>query len=156
MQAMQAQITIFIDADACPVKDENYKVAVRHSLKVYVVANSYINVPRDPLIERIVVGNGPDAADDWIVENVHDRAIVITADIPLADRALKAGACVIAPNGKPFTPDSIGMALANRNLMQDLREAGAVKGGPKPFAPRDRSTFLSALDLTINRLKRKS
>ncbi len=148
-------MTIFIDADACPVKDEVYKVAARYRLKVFVVANSFINTPRDPMIERVLVQSGPDAADDWIVEHAHAAAIVITTDIPLADRSLKAGASVIAPNGKAFTQSSIGMALATRNLMQDLRETGTVTGGPKPFGPRDRSTFLSALDLAVVQLKRK-
>ena len=148
-------MTIFIDADACPVKDEVYKVAARYRLKVFVVANSFINTPRDPMIERVLVQSGPDAADDWIVEHAHAAAIVITTDIPLADRSLKAGASVIAPNGKAFTQSSIGMALATRNLMQDLRETGTVTGGPKPFGPRDRSTFLSALGLAVVQLKRK-
>ena len=138
MTDANAPIVIFIDADACPVKDEIYKVAARHGLKVFVVANAFINAPRDPMIERVVVNATPDAAD-----------------VPLAARAIKAGADVIAPNGKPFTEASIGMALATRNLMQNLREAGDVTGGPRPFAPRDRSTFLSALDLAIVRLKRK-
>ena len=144
-------IEIYIDADACPVKDEVYKVAARHGLKTFVVANSFIHVPRDPLIERVVTGAGMDAADDWIAERAGENAIVITADIPLAARAIKAGARVIAPNGKSFTENSIGMALATRNLMQELRETGAVTGGPKAFAARDRSAFLSALDLAIVR-----
>lgn len=148
------EIVIYIDADACPVKDEVYKVAGRHGLKTYVVANAFFNVPRDPLVERVVVPAGPDVADDWIVERCAPGAIVISADIPLAARAIKAGAAVIAPNGKPFTEASIGMALATRNLMQDLREQGAVTGGPRPFAAKDRSAFLSALDLAIVRLKR--
>lgn len=148
-------ITIFIDADACPVKDETYKVAARHGLKTFVVANAFINVPRDPLIERVVVASGPDAADDWIVEHASESAIVITADIPLAHRALKAGANVVGPTGKPFTESSIGMALATRNLMQELRETGAVTGGPKPFSPRDRSAFLQALELAVVQMKRR-
>jgi uncharacterized protein YaiI (UPF0178 family) len=147
-------IAILVDADACPVKAEIYKVAGRHGLKVQIVANSFINIPRDPLVERIVVGQGFDAADDWIAERAGRGDIVVTADVPLASRCVKAGADVIAPNGRPFTPDSIGMALATRNLMQDLREAGAMGGGPKPFSPRDRSAFLSALDLAITRLKK--
>ncbi len=155
MTDANAPIVIFIDADACPVKDEIYKVAARHGLKVFVVANAFINAPRDPMIERVVVNATPDAADDWIAERSAPGSIVITADVPLAARAIKAGADVIAPNGKPFTEASIGMALATRNLMQNLREAGDVTGGPRPFAPRDRSTFLSALDLAIVRLKRK-
>ncbi len=148
-------ITIFIDADACPVKDEVYKVAARHGLKTFVVANAFIHVPRDLLIERVVVSAGPDVADDWIVEKASDAAIVITADIPLAHRALKAGATVIGSTGKPFTESSIGMALATRNLMQDLRETGVVTGGPKPFGPRDRSAFLQALELAVVQMKRR-
>lgn len=152
--APSRSIAIYVDADACPVKDEVYKVAARHGLKTFVVANAFINVPRDPLIERVVVAAGPDVADDWIVKRAGAGSIVITTDIPLAARAIKTGANVIAPNGRAYTESSIGMALATRNLMQDLREQGAVTGGPKPFAPRDRSAFLSALDLAILRLKR--
>ncbi len=147
-------IILYIDADACPVKDEAYRVAQRHGLRTFVVANSFMAVPRDPMIERVVVPSGPDVADDWIVERANEAAVVITADIPLADRCFKAGASVIAPNGKAFTSDSIGMALATRNLMTDLRSAGATTGGPRPFGPKDRSAFLSALDVAINRLKR--
>jgi hypothetical protein len=149
-----SSIEILVDADACPVKDEVYRVAARHGLKTTVVANSYINVPRDPLIERVVVGSRLDEADDWIAERARRGVIVITADVPLAARAVKAGADAIAPNGKAFTPDSIGMALATRDLMHDLRSAGQVTSGPRPFSPRDRSAFLSALDLAIVRLKR--
>jgi hypothetical protein len=152
-------ISIFIDADACPVKQEIYRVAERHvlkgtALKVYVVSNSPIAVPRDEMIERVVVGAGMDEADNWIAERAGRGAIVITADVPLASRCVKSGAEVIAPNGKPFTEESIGMTLATRNLMDSLRSAGEVTGGPKPFAPRDRSSFLSALDRAIVRLKR--
>ncbi len=147
-------ITIYIDADACPVKDEVYKVAGRHGLKTLVVANSFINVPRDPLIERVGVSDAPDAADDWIAERACPGTIVITADVPLAARAVKAGAEVLSPSGKPFTENSIGMALATRNLMADLRETGAVTGGLKPFSARDRSAFLQALQASVMRLKR--
>lgn len=147
-------IRIYVDADACPVKDEIYKVAARHGLPVSVVANGYIQVPQDPLIERVAAGSAPDAADDWIAQRAGARDIVITADIPLASRCMKAGAQVIAPTGKPFTADSIGMSLAMRDLMHDLRSAGEVTGGPRPFAPRDRSAFLSALDQAIRRLQR--
>lgn len=147
-------IEIYVDADACPVKDEIYKVAERHGLKVHVVSNSFINVPRDPMIERVIVPSGMDEADNWIAERAAAGKIVITADIPLASRGVKAGASVIAPNGRVFTEDSIGLTLATRNLMDDLRSAGAVTGGPKPFSPRDRSAFLSALDQAIVRLKR--
>ena len=154
MSAEQSTITIYVDADACPVKAEIYRVAERHETPVLVVSNSFLTIPRRPLFQRVVVGEGLDVADDWIAERADPRSIVITADIPLADRCVKAGAVVIAPNGKSFTPDSIGMALATRNLMTELREAGAVTGGPKPFSPRDRSSFLSALDLAIRRLQR--
>jgi uncharacterized protein len=154
-------ISIFIDADACPVKQEIYRVAERHALKgtalkVFVVSNSPIAVPRDmgDLIERVVVGAGMDEADHWIAERAKRGDIVITADVPLASRCVKAGAEVIAPNGKPFTEESIGMTLATRNLMDSLRSAGEITGGPKPFAPRDRSAFLSAFDQAIVRLKR--
>jgi uncharacterized protein len=172
-----AIITLYIDADACPVKQEIYRVAERHALKgtdlkVFVVSNSPIAVPRDifvggrpdakpgstfagrPLIERVVVGTGMDEADNWIAERAGAGGIVITADVPLASRAVKAGAEVIAPNGRAFTADSIGMTLATRNLMDSLRSAGEITGGPKPFSPRDRSSFLAALDQTIVRLKR--
>src|SRR3954451_5321473 len=145
---------IYVDADACPVKDEIYRVAERHGLPVSVVAGNFIRVPQDPLIERIAAGSGRDPADDWIADRAEKVDIVITADIPLASRCVKAGAEVIAPNGKPFTEASIGMTLAVRNLMTDLRSAGEVTGGPRSFAPRDRSAFLSALDQTIRRVQR--
>lgn len=152
-------ITLYIDADACPVKQEIYRVAERHALKgtalkVLVVTNSAIAVPRDTLIERIVVGAGMDEADNWIAERAGAGAIVITADVPLASRCVKSGANVIAPNGRAFTEESIGMTLATRNLMDSLRSAGEITGGPKPFAPRDRSSFLAALDQAIVRLTR--
>ncbi len=152
-------ISIYVDADACPVKDEVYRVAGRHllrgvELKVFVVSNAPIAVPRDEMIERVVVSGDMDAADDWIAERATRGDIVITADVPLAARTVKTGAAVIAPTGKPFTRDSIGMTLATRNLMADLRSAGAITGGPKPFSPRDRSEFLSALDRAIVRLVR--
>jgi uncharacterized protein len=152
-------IAVFIDADACPVKQEVYRVAERHALKgtalkVFVVTNSPIAVPREEMIERVVVGAGMDEADNWIAERAGVGAIVITADVPLASRAVKAGAEAIAPNGRAFTADSIGMTLATRNLMDSLRSAGEITGGPKPFSPRDRSSFLAALDQAIVRLKR--
>src|SRR3984957_9271529 len=146
---------IYVDADACPVKDEIYRVAARHSLPVSVVAGQFIRVPHDPLIERIAAGSGMDAADDWIAERAPRGDIVITSDIPLASRCVKAGAEVIAPNGKPFTEQSIGMTLAVRNLMTHLRSSGEVTGGPRSFTPRDRSAFLSALDQTIRRIQRE-
>jgi uncharacterized protein YaiI (UPF0178 family) len=146
---------IYVDADACPVKDEIYRVAIRHGIPVSVVAGNFIRIPQDPLIERVAAGAGMDAADNWIAERAERGDIVITADIPLADRCVKAGAEVIAPNGKPFTEESIGMALAVRNLMTDLRSSGEITGGPRGFTPRDRSTFLSALDQTIRRIARQ-
>ncbi len=148
------EIVILIDADACPVKEECYKVATRHGLKVFVVANRLLQVPRAPLIERVLVPQGPDAADDWIAGRAEKRSIVVTADIPLADRCVKAGAFVLAPNRKVFDQASIGMALAMRNLMEDLRSSGEVTGGPKGFAPRDRSAFLSALERSIQQARR--
>ena len=152
-------ISIYIDADACPVKQEIYRVAERHALKgtalkVFVVSNAPIAVPRDEMIERVVVGAGMDEADNWIAEHAKRGDIVVTADVPLASRCVKSGATVIAPNGKPFTEDSIGMTLATRNLLDSLRSAGEITGGPKPFSPRDRSEFLSALDRAIVRLVR--
>jgi uncharacterized protein YaiI (UPF0178 family) len=152
--AEPAPIRIYVDADACPVKDEVYRVAARHGLPVSVVANGFIRVPQDPLVERVAAGTAPDAADDWIAARAGATDIVITADVPLASRCVKAGAQVIAPTGKPFTEESIGMAVAVRNLMHDLRSAGEVTGGPRPFSPRDRSAFLSALDQAIRRLQR--
>jgi uncharacterized protein YaiI (UPF0178 family) len=145
---------IYVDADACPVKDEIYRVAARDGLPVSLVAGGYIRVPDDPLIERIAAGSGMDAADDWIAARAGKGDIVITADIPLASRCVKTGASVIAPNGKPFTEESIGMTLAVRNLMTDLRSSGEVTGGPRAFQPRDRSAFLSALDQAIRRIQR--
>lgn len=147
-------ITIYIDADACPVKAEIYRVAERHAIQVYVVSNRFMAVPRDPRIERVVVSGDPDAADNWIAERASAGGIVVTADIPLAHRCIKAGAEIMAPNGRVLTESSIGMALATRNLMDDLRSAGQITGGPKPFQPRDRSNFLSSLDRVIVRLKR--
>jgi uncharacterized protein YaiI (UPF0178 family) len=150
-----AAIRIFVDADACPVKDETYRVAERYGLHVYVVANAFMAVPRCDWIERVIVPEGPDVADDWIAERAGPNDIVITADIPLAARCVRAGASVIAPNGKAFTDDSIGMTLATRNLMTDLRSAGAVTRGPPPFSRQDISRFLSALDLAVVRLRQK-
>jgi len=148
-------IRIFVDTDTCPVKPEIYRVAERYALKVYVVANAFMAVPRSDLIERVIVAEGPDAADDWIAERATETDIVITADIPLAGRCVRNGAAVIGPTGKPFTEDSIGMALATRDLLTDLRSAGATTRGPPPLTRQDISRFLSALDLAITRLKRK-
>ncbi|WP_232628328.1 YaiI/YqxD family protein [Methylobacterium sp. Leaf118] len=148
-------IRIYVDADACPVKDEVFRVAGRYGLHVFVVSNSVLNLPREPWIERVIVGDGFDAADDWIAERVGPGAVVITADVPLASRCVKAGATALSPTGKAFTDASVGMALATRNLMQELREAGAITGGPKPFSRSDRSAFLGALDRAVVRLRRE-
>ncbi len=148
------QPSILVDADACPVKDEIYRVAARYGLRVFVVANSPIQIPRAAGVERVVVGAGADAADDWIAERADPRAIVVTADMPLASRCVKAGAEVITPNGRRFDEGSVGMALATRDLMDHLRAMGQATSGPKPFGPRDRSNFLSALDNAVTRIRR--
>ena len=145
-------VRILVDADACPVKDEVYKVAWRHEVSVTVVSNSRIRVPEHALIERVVVSDAFDAADDWIVEQADAKTVVITGDILLADRCLKKGASVIGPNGKPFTSASIGGAIATRAIMADLRAGAGMTGGPAPFARPDRSRFLQALDETLVRL----
>ncbi len=146
---------ILVDADACPVKEEIYKVAFRHQAPVSVVSNARLRVPEHPLIERVVVSGSFDAADDWIAEHANEFAVIVTADILLADRCLKAGATVIAPTGKPFTANSIGAAIATRAIMADLRAgAGDGIGGPPPFARADRSRFLSSLDEALVRLRR--
>ena len=146
--------TIYVDADACPVKQEVYTVAERHRWPVAVVANAYIHVPRDADVRLVVVESGPDVADDWIAERAVAGDVVVTADVPLASRCVKAGATVIAPNGKPFSEASIGMQVAVRDLMTDLRSAGAITGGPRPFSREDRSRFLSALHQAIVRIQR--
>lgn len=147
-------IRILVDADACPVKEEIYKVAFRHAVPVTIVSNSPIRVPAHELISRMVVSDGFDAADDWIAERAGAGTVSITADILLADRCIKAGAEVISPNGKPFTASSIGSAVATRAIMADLRAGGDIVGGPPPFSKADRSRFLSTLDETLVRLKR--
>jgi uncharacterized protein YaiI (UPF0178 family) len=149
-------LAILVDADACPVKDEVYKVAFRHEIPVTIVSNSPIRIPPHPLISRKVVGSGFDAADDWIAERANCDVVVITADILLADRCLKANAEVIAPNGKAFTAKSIGGAIATRAIMADLRAGGEPIGGPPPFSKSDRSRLLSALDEALVRRKRFS
>lgn len=145
---------ILVDADACPVKDEIYRVAWRHDVPVTIVSNSPIRVPAHPLIERVVVGAEFDAADDWIAKRADAVSVVVTGDILLADRCLKAGAAVIAPNGKPFTTASIGGAIATRAIMADLRAGIGGGGGPPPFGKEDRSRFLQAFDAALVRLKR--
>jgi uncharacterized protein YaiI (UPF0178 family) len=145
---------LYIDADACPVKDEVYRVGARYGLKTFVVSNSWIRTPRDPLIAPVVVDAGADVADDWIAERAGPGDIVVTADIPLADRALKAGAQALHSNGKPFTADSIGSALASRMVGEHLRSMGEVTRGPPAFGPADRSRFLQALDAAVVRAKK--
>ncbi len=148
-------IEILVDADACPVKNEIYKVAARYCLKTFIVSNSFINVPHDALIELIIVANTFDSADDWIAEYCSSHSIVITTDVPLAHRAVKIGSTVLAPNGKKLNENSIGMQLATRDLMDNLRVGGQMTGGPKPFSARDRSNFLQSLDQAIIDLKRR-
>jgi|TARA_R110002124_G_scaffold135998_2_gene299004 uncharacterized protein YaiI (UPF0178 family) len=145
---------LFIDADACPVKDEVYRVAERYGLQVFVVSNGWINTRRAPWIEQVVVDAGPDIADDWIAERAVTGDIVITSDIPLADRCLKAGAQALKPNGQAFTPDSIGSALAGRLVGEHMRSMGLPTSGPPPFGPKDRSAFLQALDTAVVRARR--
>jgi uncharacterized protein YaiI (UPF0178 family) len=148
-------IQILVDADACPVKEEIYRVAERHKVPVSVVSNSPFRVPQDALVTRVVVAGNFDAADDWIAERADARSVVITGDILLADRCLKSGATVLAPTGKPFTHASIGSAIATRAIMADLRAgADGLTGAPKPFAKADRSRFLQALDEALVRLGR--
>ena len=147
-------VRILVDADACPVKEEIYKVAFRHGVAVTIVSNSHLRVPQHDLIGRVVVDAGFDAADDWIAAAADRAAIVVTADILLASRCLKAGATVIAPTGRPFTAGSIGAAIATRAIMADLRAGGDQLGGPAPFAKADRSRFLSALDEAVVRVRR--
>ncbi|HEY1426633.1 MAG TPA: YaiI/YqxD family protein [Caulobacteraceae bacterium] len=145
---------LYIDADACPVKDEVYRVAERYRLQVFVVSNSWIRTPPSPCIESVVVDDGPDVADDWIAERAGAGDIVITADIPLAARALAAGAQALHPAGRPFTPDNIGGKLVSRQVGEHLRSFGEITGGPKPFAPADRSRFLQALDGAVVKARR--
>lgn len=152
---MADPIEILVDADACPVKAEIYRVAARYRVRVAMVSGGFLNIPIDPLIERVIAGDGFNAADDRIAERARPGSIVVTADVPLAARAIKAGAEAIGPTGRPFSEASIGMAVAMRDLMEDLRASGERTGGPRPFGPRDRSAFLSALDEAIVRLKRK-
>ncbi|MDK9697550.1 MAG: YaiI/YqxD family protein [Siculibacillus sp.] len=149
-------VVLYVDADACPVKDEILRVGSRLRLKTVFVSNSWMRLPDDPLVERVVVPQGPNVADDWIAERAGRGSVVVTADVPLADRCVKAGARVIAPNGRSFDTDSIGMALATRDLMEDLRSAGAITGGPRPFAPKDRQAFLQGLDREIRRATREA
>jgi uncharacterized protein YaiI (UPF0178 family) len=144
-------IELFVDGDACPVKDEAYLVASRYAVRVAVVANSRMHVPRDLGVELVLVESGPDAADDWIAEHVRPGDVVVTSDLPLAARCIAGGARVVAPDGREFDEDSIGGLLATRDLKSSLREAGVTTGGPPPLASRDRARFLSKLDELISR-----
>lgn len=150
------QIEIYIDADGCPVKDEVYRVAQRHRYKVWVVANKRINIPANAPIEMKVVSGDPDAADNWIAENIRPYDVCITADIPLADRCLKAQAAAISPRGDEWTEDNIGDALATREVMKVLREMGEARGGPAPMTDRDRSKFLQGLEQLLQQQKRRA
>lgn len=145
---------ILIDADACPVKAETYRVAKRYELNVILVSNMWIRIPTEPWLEQIVVNDHPDAADDWIAENTTHQDIVITADIPLAGRCLEKNARVISPRGRYYTENDIGEALSNRNLREQLRDMGIMTGGPKPFSKQNRSHFLQRLDQLIQQIKR--
>ncbi len=142
-------LEIFVDADACPVKDEVYDVASRHGIYVFIVANARMRVPEGAGVEMVLVEDGPDAADDWIAEHIRPADVAVTADIPLAARCLEAGARVLGTHGQPFTEDSIGAALATRDLKAELRESGLIGGGPPPLSQRDRSRFAASLDRLV-------
>lgn len=146
--------TIFLDADACPVKDETYRVAARLGVRTLVVSNGWLRVPETPLVERVTVEEGLDRADDWIAERAGPGDVVVTADVPLAHRCVSAGARVIAPTGRVFTEQSIGNDLATRNLLTELRETGEIRGGGRPFTKQDRSRFLQALDTALQQIRR--
>ena len=150
-----AVTTIYLDADACPVKEETYRVAGRFGVKTLVVANMWLNVPDTPLIERVVVESGLDRADDWIATRAGPGDVVVTTDVPLAHRCVTAGARVLAPTGRVFSEASIGNDLASRNLMTELRETGEIKGGGRAFTKQDRSRFLNALDTALQQIHRR-
>lgn len=156
MEPVPPLIRIYVDADACPVKEETFRVAKRYGLKTFVVSNGRIRVPVDPLVEMVVVTGHFDAADDWISERVTAIDVAVTSDIPLASRCLERGARVLDPKGKVFTPESIGDALATRELMAYLRDSGNLTGGPAPFEARDRSRFLQKLDDLIQAILKTS
>ena len=149
-------VEIYVDADACPVNDEVVRVATRHDLKTYMVSDGGIRPSQSALVELVIVDQGPDAADDWIADHIQKTDICITNDIPLAARCLERGALAIKPNGEPFTDNGIGMELANRELMQGLRESGEITGGPRPFSKSDRSAFLNHLETTVQTAKRQA
>jgi uncharacterized protein YaiI (UPF0178 family) len=146
---------LFVDADACPVKQEVYRVAKRCQLSVTLVANSWMRIPRESWLTLEVVGDAADAADDWIVEQVQPDDIVVTADILLASRCLKQGARALGPTGKPFTDENIGQTVATRDLLSELRVTGEITGGPPPLQERDRSLFLQQLDETVQAIRRE-
>lgn len=148
-------VEIYIDADACPVKDETLRVAARHDLKTYLVSDGGFRPRPHPLVELVIVAQGADAADDWIAEQIQPADICVTNDIPLAARCLERGALALKPNGQPFTENAIGMALATRELMQGLRESGKITGGPRPLSKADRSAFLNRLETTVQAAKRQ-
>jgi uncharacterized protein YaiI (UPF0178 family) len=145
---------IYVDADACPVKDEVMRVAYRHQFRVHFVSNSFMRLDESELVNRVVVAEGPDVADDWIAERTGPGDIAITADIPLADRCVKAGAAALSPTGKPFSPESIGMALAMRNLMSDLRETGEITSHNPSFSRKNRSDFLQELEKLVQQARK--
>ena len=148
-------LDVYVDGDACPVKEEVYRVAARHDLKVYVVSDGPLRGGAKGRVEFIRVAQGYNAADDWIAERAGEGDIAVTSDIPLADRCIKKGARVVTPNGREFTEDSIGEAMAKRELMDHLRQMGTITGGPPPFAPADRSRFLARLEETIQAIRRQ-
>ena len=148
-------VDIYVDADACPVKDETIRVAARHGLKTYLVSDGGIRPSQSPLVELVIVAQGADAADDWIAAHIQKSDICVTNDIPLASRCLERGALAIRPNGEPFTENGIGLELANRELMQGLPESGKITGGPNPFRNSNRSEFLSRLETTVQAVNRQ-
>jgi uncharacterized protein YaiI (UPF0178 family) len=156
LDARTAMLEIYVDGDACPVKAEVLRVAERHQLTVHLVSNAWLRIGDGPRINRVVVSEGPDAADDWIAEHIGPGDIAVTGDIPLAARCLDAGAAVIGPTGKPFTKDNIGPALAMRDLTAHLRDTGEMRGGGPSFTKQDRSRFLGALENTIQAIRRKA
>jgi uncharacterized protein YaiI (UPF0178 family) len=147
-------LELYVDADGCPVEDEVYRVADRYGLRVWVVANAWLRVPEGPLVTRVTVSEGLDRADDWIAGRIGPGDVAITADVPLAARCVERGARVVTPDGRPFTAETVGSALATRNLMTALREAGEIRGGGRPFTRQDRSRFLGALDAALQAIKR--
>jgi uncharacterized protein YaiI (UPF0178 family) len=149
-------VEIYVDADACPVKDETMRIAERHNLKTYLVCDGGLRPSQYPQAELVIVTQGSDAADDWIADHIQDSDICVTNDIPLAARCLKQGALAIKPNGEKYTENGIGMALATRDLMQGLRESGEIPGGSRPFGKSDRSAFLDNLETTVQAAKRQT